>query len=127
MSKLLNVTRNIAVVITIILVTTSIRMAGAQEITPSDIEKQVRASLSVWDTADPSRIMEVPGPIGNYGAFGFGYRTKASRAMSIEEEKELIGRFLASVEYYRIIEDEIHTTVDGNLGWLGAFLLKSFT
>ncbi len=128
MRLFLNVTtRCVAVVIASALFATPARMTWAQGITSSDVEQQVRASLSVWDTRDPSRIMETPGPGGNYGAVGFGYRTEEHRAMSIEQETVIIRNFLASVKFYRITEPEIHTTVDGTLGWLGATSQKSFT
>ena len=126
MSLLLNVTIGIAVFIASMIIPTSAQMACAQGITPSDVEQQVRASLSVWDTGDSSKIMEIPGPGGNYGGFGFGYRTKASRAMSLEEEKEIIDRFLASVEYYRITEDEMQTAVDGDIGLAWGIFTEEF-
>ena len=101
--------------------------SAAQEVTASQVEAQVRASLLAWNTADPSQIIESPGPGGNYGGAGFGYRTKAQRAFqSRAEELEIINRFLAAVEYYRITIDEVESTVDNGVGLAWGFFTEEF-
>lgn len=101
--------------------------AATQEITAAQVEAQVRASLLAWNTGDPSRIIETPGPGGNYGGAGFGYRTKPHRAFQSRiEELGIIKRFLDAVEYYRITIDEIESTVDSGVGLAWGFFTEEF-
>lgn len=125
MRWLLNVRTGVSVVIASMLFPMPARMVWAQGITPSDVEQQVRASLSVWNTRDPKTIVETPGPGGNRG-FGFGYRTRAPRADSREDELAVIRGFLASAEYYRATLDEIHTAVDKDIGLAWGFFTEEF-
>ena len=96
-------------------------------LTPTDVESQVRASLLVWNTADAERIIETPGPGGNFGGAGFGYRTIAHRAgQSREEELSIINRFLDSVEYYRVTVDEVNTMVEHDVGFAWGYFTEDF-
>lgn len=96
-------------------------------LTPADVESQVRASLLVWNTADAERIIETPGPGGNFGGAGFGYRTIAHRGgQSREEELSIINRFLDSVEYYRVTVDEVNTMVEHDVGFAWGYFTEDF-
>jgi hypothetical protein len=91
------------------------------------VDQQVRASLTVWNTSDPMRILETPGPGGNFGGFGFGYRTRLHRAgQSREDELAIIRSFLAAVEYYRVTVDEVHAALDGDVGLAWGFFTEDF-
>jgi len=126
MRRFLGVGTGVSVIIASMLFPMPARMVWVQGITQSDVEQQVRASLSVWNTGDPMRIVETPGPGGNRGS-GFGYRTRAPRAgQSREDEMAVIRTFLASAEYYRATLDEIHTAVDGDIGLAWGFFTEQF-
>jgi hypothetical protein len=85
------------------------RVLWAQGITPSDVEQQVRASLAA------------------YPGIGFGWRTRNPRVgESREHQLETIRPFFASVEYYRITDEEIHTAVDGDVGLAWGFFTEDF-
>lgn len=116
----------VAVIVAAVITVLAAGTQRGQDITPSDVEQQVRASLSVWNTRDPMRILDTPGPSNNRG-FGFGYRTRDPRpAQSREEEVEIINKFLASAEYYRAILDEIQTAVDRDIGLAWGFFTEEF-
>jgi hypothetical protein len=101
-------------------------MAWAQGITPSDVEQQVRASLAAWNAGDLDRIVDTPGLSNNPGT-GFGWRTRDPRVgESREHQLQTIRPFFASVEYYRITEEEIHTAVDGGVGLAWGFFTEDF-
>lgn len=52
-----------------------------------------------------------------WSAGGFGFRSFAARSDSGGSRfDESIAQFAASMEYYRIRLDEVHTRVDGNVG-----------
>jgi len=133
MHRFLVVGTGVSVVIASMLFGIPARVVWAQGITPSDVEQQVRASLSVWNTDDPIRIVDTPGPGNNRGS-GFGYRTRTPRAghtreeaeQSREDELAVARTFLASVEYYRATLDEIHTAVDGDIGLAWGFFTEKF-
>ena len=113
-----------AIVVSVLLFATA--TASAQAITPSDVEQQVRASLLVWNTRDPVKILDTPGPSNNRG-FGFGYRTRDARpGQSREEERGVIEKFLTTAEYYRATLDEIRTAVDGDIGLAWGVFTEEF-
>jgi ketosteroid isomerase-like protein len=98
----------------------------AQGITPSDVEQQVRASLAAWNAGDLDRIVDTPG-LSNNDGIGFGWRTKDPRVgESREYQLETIRPFFATVEYYRITDEEIHTAVDGDVGLAWGFFTEDF-
>jgi hypothetical protein len=102
------------------------RVLWAQGITPSDVEQQVRASLAAWNAGDLDRIVDTPGLSNNPG-IGFGWRTRNPRVgESREHQLETIRPFFASVEYYRITDEEIHTAVDGDVGLAWGFFTEDF-
>ena len=112
-----------AVLILVALFLGSAPAASAQTITTSDVEKWQRADIAAWSSHDATRIVELEGP----GGFGFGYRTTASRTLASKEEYlATIQKFFASLERYRITEEEIHTSVDGDIGLAWGFFTEDF-
>jgi len=96
-------------------------VAHAQEPTPRDVEQHVRAGWAAWNSGDPVRISELDAQIG------FGYRTRDPRpALSKEQRLAAVKAFLASVQYYRITPNEIHTAVDGDIGLAWGFFTEEF-
>ena len=97
---------------------------GAGEITASEVEQQVRASLAAWNTGDLDKIVDTPGISNNHG-IGFGWRSRGARVgESREYQLETIRPFFATVEYYRIVDEEIHATVDGDVGFAWGFFTE---
>lgn len=85
----------------------------AQAPTAAEVEARTRASFAAWNSGDPARIVAASG----MGGVGFGYRTEAARpAPSPEALLAVIEAFFASMEYFRIVGEEIHTAVDGDVG-----------
>lgn len=126
MRRFLGVGTAATLIVVSVLLVLSTGTACAQAITPSDVEQQVRASLSVWNTRDPIKILDTSGPSNNRG-FGFGYRTRDARpGQSREEELGVIGKFLASAEYYRATLEEIQTAVDGDIGLAWGVFTEEF-
>ena len=127
MRSFLNVTIGVAVVIASALFPTPARMAWAQGITPSDVEQQVRASLSAWNYGDPTEIVGTPGPgVSGEGGVGFGYRSEAARRRSVEEQLAIVRGFLASAEYCRVTVNEVYTAVDGDVGLAWGVFTEEF-
>ncbi len=92
-----------------------------QGITASDVEQAIRANFAAWNSGDIVRIAE------SDPQAGFGYRTRAPRAgLSKEDRLAGVRRFLASMEYFRIELDEIHTAVDGDVGLAWGFFTEDF-
>lgn len=99
----------------------------AQDITPADVEQQYRDAISAWNARDPVKIRNTAGASGG---FGFGFRTRAFRdfrdASGQESETAMVRKFLSSLEYLRITLEEIHATVDGNVGFAWGFQTEEF-
>ena len=126
MRSLLSVGMCVSVVTASMVFSMAGRIVGAQGITPSDVEQQVRASLAAWNAGDLDRIVDTPGLSNNVG-IGFGWRTRDPRVgESREYQLETIRPFFAAVEYYRITDEEIHTAVDGDVGLAWGFFTEDF-
>lgn len=125
MRWLLSVGTGVSLVVATILAFVPTRVR-AQEVTPADVERQIRASLSAWNARDPVRIVDTPGLSSDFG-FGFGYRARAPRAGATRENQLVTVReILASLEYNRATLDELHTAVDGNIGLAWGFFIEEF-
>lgn len=126
MRSLLSVGMCVSVVTASMVLSMAGRIVGAKGITPSDVEQQVRASLAAWNAGDLDRIVDTPG-LSNNDGIGFGWRTKDPRVgESREYQLETIRPFFATVEYYRITDEEIHTAVDGDVGLAWGFFTEDF-
>lgn len=126
MRSVLSVGMCVSVVTASMVLSMAGRIVGAKGITPSDVDQQVRASLAAWNAGDLDRIVDTPG-LSNNDGIGFGWRTKDPRVgESREYQLETIRPFFATVEYYRITDEEIHTAVDGNVGLAWGFFTEEF-
>ena len=87
--------------------------ATLTNLTPAEVERRTRAVFEIWNTLDATRITEL-----YTGGHGFGYRTRAARPphSSKVEYRRGLEMWLATLEYYRIAIEEIHTTAEGNIG-----------
>ena len=117
-----------SLVVSAILATTVSLVAGCAPavpaITAAEVEDQVRASLAAWNSGDLDRIVDTPG-LSNNDGIGFGWRGLEARiAESREYQLETIRPFFASVEHYSIIDEEIHTTIDGSTGLAWGFFTE---
>ena len=94
----------------------------AQAPTRESLEQHVRSWFAAWDSGDPMRIAiwETPAP-------GFGYRIRSPRkALAAPAHLEQLKAFFASVAYFRITPDEVHTELDGDIGLVWAFSQRNF-
>lgn len=108
---------------------------GAGTLTPEDVAREVRRRWDAFDTRDIDAIVRH----GQDGV-GFGWRTAAARstqwasvsAGNVEEQGDEAFRapttaWFAKMERYRCKIDELHTKVDGSMGFAWGVAIEEFT
>ena len=83
--------------------------------TREEVAEAVRSGYASWDSGDVDAILNMHDP----KAVGFGYRTAPGREWSTlgeEENKRRLERFYEQMEYYSIELEELHTSVEGDVG-----------
>jgi len=92
-------------------------------LTPADVERRTRAQFEIWNSLDPDRITAL-----YTGGYGFGYRTRDPRPPHPTKESYLKGlqSWLATLVFYRIVIDELHTVADGDIGLAWGFYHEEF-
>ena len=92
-------------------------------LTASDVERHIRAVFEVRNSLDPIRITE-----SYSGGHGFGYRTRDARPPYPTKAayRKALESWLASLISYRIALDEIHTAVDGDVGFAWGLYHEEF-
>jgi hypothetical protein len=81
----------------------------------AEAESLIRAQYAAWNAGDLKAILETN---GHGFTTGFGFRTLAPRgdeAFSDTAVAQAVEAFLASVAYYRLSIDELHTRAFGNV------------
>ncbi len=90
----------------------------------ADMEESYRTGLVAWANADIDLITS-----GQGSAAGFGFRSLAPRGVGDTAAgfpRELLEVFFASMEYYNLRLDEIHTSVHDNVGVAWGFHTEEF-
>jgi hypothetical protein len=101
--------------------------AHAQKGAAPDLEQHHRAVVAAWNANDPARIVEAEGIGNGVSGAGFGYRARDFRnPRSKEDDLAALRKFFASLERYRITQEDIHTSVDGNIGLVWGFFTEDF-
>jgi ketosteroid isomerase-like protein len=105
------------------LLTGLVSSATAQSPTVADVEQRVRAEFAAWNTQDTTAIVEM-----GLGGTGFGYRTRAGRGVPGTKAAAMAGvrAFFAAVEYFRVSLDELHASVEGDIGIARGFYTEEF-
>lgn len=88
------------------------------------MEEAYRLGLEAWANADIDLIAS-----GQGSAVGFGFRTLAPRGVddaTAGYPRPLLEAFFASMDYYNLRLDEIHTSVHGNVGVAWGFHTEEF-
>jgi hypothetical protein len=92
-------------------------------LTPAEVEKRTRAQFEIWNFLDPAKITAL-----YTGGHGFGYRTRAARPPHPTKESYLkdLQSWLKTLDYYRIVIDELHTAAEDNVGFAWGFYHEEF-
>ena len=84
--------------------------SGQERSLKEDAEAYILTAYEAWNKGDQDAIVER----WPYGLPGFGFRSltpRGMKAMSRQDAVEVVRRFFASMEYYRLTVDELHTVV----------------
>jgi ketosteroid isomerase-like protein len=85
----------------------------AQDLTPLAVEQHERAVFAAWNANDVARLVALDAT----GGRGFGYRTRDARVFSSEDAAAAgLRAWYASMVYFRLELNEIHTAVTGDTG-----------
>lgn len=92
----------------------------------AEAESVIRAQYAAWNSGDAKAVLET-----NADGFtaGFGFRTRAPRGDTAVTESAIaqaVEAFLASVTYYRLSIDELHTRAFGNVVVAWGFHTEDF-
>jgi ketosteroid isomerase-like protein len=92
-------------------------------ITKKEIEDAYREELSAWDSHDMEAVDRI-----NAEAIGLGFRSISWRDHRIngEEGLRLWNEWIAAHEYYNVELEEIHTSVEGDIGLAWGFHIEDF-
>ena len=83
----------------------------AQGLTSQAVEQHERAVFAAWNANDVTRLVALDAT----GGEGFGYRTRDARAFSSDDAAVAeLRAWYASMVYFRLELDEIHTAVTGD-------------
>jgi ketosteroid isomerase-like protein len=83
----------------------------AQGLTPQAVEQHERAVFAAWNANDVARLVALDAT----GGRGFGYRTRDVRAFSSDDAAAAgLRAWYASMVYFRLELDEIHTAATGD-------------
>lgn len=82
-------------------------------VTPEEVEAHTRSLWNLWNTDDPEQIVKV-----YTGGKGFGYRTRPAREDYGDkvDYRPIVEQWLASLDYYSIVLDDVQTLAYGNVG-----------
>ena len=82
-------------------------------LTPNDVEQHERDVFAAWDANDAERLVA----LNATGERGLGYRSRGIREFSSETAAlEGLSKWYASMDYFKLKLDEIHTDVKGDTG-----------
>lgn len=87
--------------------------ASAQTVTAASLERWIRSGYEFsWESGQPmgDEVRQVWSQLG-WGGVGYGFRTIEARAASPADQG-----LAASMEYWRVTLDELHTSVAGDIG-----------
>jgi hypothetical protein len=85
----------------------------AQGLTTQAVEQHERAVFAAWNANDATRLVALDAT----GGRGFGYRTRDARAFSNDEDAvSELRAWYASMVYFRLELDQIHTAVTDDIG-----------
>ena len=91
--------------------------------TKEDIEREIRRIFSAFDSGDVGALLK-----NAQEGINYGWRNSAARIGSVvvdpqeaaahgaEAYREAMKRFFDSMEYYHVRFEELHTSVEGNIG-----------
>src|SRR5579871_3662781 len=87
--------------------------ASAPTLTSAMVEAQVREWIAAYDANDVERVLKA-----DPHADGFGWRVVGDRSSKTPESErgETLRRFFAGMDYYHVLPNELHASVDGNVG-----------
>jgi hypothetical protein len=104
--------------------------------TKEDVDKELRRRGDVFNSGNLDAILQNS---HDHEVFGFGWRTAAPRstgwssvdsrdvaARGAEAFREPIKRFLDSMEYYHCEVEELHTSVEGDIGLAWGIWVEDF-
>lgn len=92
---------------------------SAQTATAASLEQWIRSGYEFrWESGQPmpDEVREVWSQLG-WGGVGYGFRTFQARGDTAEWSSDQVAQALpASMEYWRVTLEELHTSVVGDIG-----------
>ncbi len=105
--------------------------------TKEDVEKEIRREWEVFNSGNLNAILQQA--TRSAGGVRFGWRTAAARSTGwsnvdardvaergAEAFREPIKRFLDSMQYYHCTIEELHTSVEGDIGLAWGIYVENF-
>jgi len=104
------------------------RESAGEQPTPS-LEQWIRSGFEFsWESGQPMRdeVRQVWSQLGRGGA-GYGFRTFQARGATAQPNlNQTPQAILASMEYWRVTLDELHTSIDGDIGLAWGVYIEEF-
>ena len=95
---------------------------------PADLEDLLALhhdAFEPWNAWDVDAILSNDAFAG--GAQGFGFRTRDARIdVPLDEQREILTAWYASLDRYRIVDTEVHGRIDGDLAVVWGFYTEDF-